>query len=385
MTEFSLNDKKHSLQKPKKIYFYKTIVCPHMIGLAESLANLGHEVFYVFQKSVSERRLALGWSELSVENVKLIKLESLHEVKSFIEEIPPDSVHVCQGLKSSPIIKNIKVRLSERGIKHYVIMETVKDSGFKGVLKKFYYSYSFKRYNSSIEGVLAIGKKTPSWVVDRGVEKSKVFPFAYFVSNSEADVADGENMKPPTDFLKVIFVGQAIKRKRLDLLVDGVRLVPNSYLTVIGSGPLQLEIKKKCEEQIFGRYDWLGVIPREYIPEKISEADVLVLPSDFDGWGAVITESLMVGTPVICSNACGAAEVVAASKVGGVFEVGSLEDLAFLLEKESLVKSAREKRKSIRRWAKKIASDAGAEYFHRIICFSNGGVDKPAPPWVSKF
>ena len=58
------------------------------------------------------------------------------------------------------------------------------------------------------------------------------------------------------------------------------------------------------------------------IPHLMSSADCLILPSRHDGWGAVVSEALMVGTPVICSDACGSAGVVHASGVGGVFRSG---------------------------------------------------------------
>ena len=61
------------------------------------------------------------------------------------------------------------------------------------------------------------------------------------------------------------------------------------------------------------------------IPEVICESDCLVLPSRYDGWGAVISEALMVGTPVICSDNCGAANVVTASNVGSVFSTNDFD------------------------------------------------------------
>jgi glycosyltransferase involved in cell wall biosynthesis len=52
-----------------------------------------------------------------------------------------------------------------------------------------------------------------------------------------------------------------------------------------------------------------------------------VLPSRFDGWGAVVNEALMVGTPVICSNRCGASDVIENGRNGYVFEAGSARAL----------------------------------------------------------
>src|SRR5437870_11248743 len=64
----------------------------------------------------------------------------------------------------------------------------------------------------------------------------------------------------------------------------------------------------------------------------MDSADLLVLPSRYDGWGAVINEALMSGIPAICSDNCGAADLVRSSvQLGAVFRAGSAIDLARVL------------------------------------------------------
>ena len=52
-----------------------------------------------------------------------------------------------------------------------------------------------------------------------------------------------------------------------------------------------------------------------------------MLPSRFDGWGAVVNEALMVGTPVICSDRCGASDLIENGRNGYVFEAGNARAL----------------------------------------------------------
>ena len=61
------------------------------------------------------------------------------------------------------------------------------------------------------------------------------------------------------------------------------------------------------------RVQWFGKFPMSEVAKKMADADCLVLPSLHDGWGAVVSEALIAGTPVICSDACGSAGVVEAS------------------------------------------------------------------------
>jgi glycosyltransferase involved in cell wall biosynthesis len=56
-----------------------------------------------------------------------------------------------------------------------------------------------------------------------------------------------------------------------------------------------------------------------------------VLPSRFDGWGMLVNESLAVGTPVICTDACGAAAIVTNQQSGCVVPAGQASPLAAAL------------------------------------------------------
>ena len=61
----------------------------------------------------------------------------------------------------------------------------------------------------------------------------------------------------------------------------------------------------------------------------IAAADLLALPSRWDGWGLVVNEALAVGVPVIASNACGASDLIRQDVNGYVF---TSEDAASLRE-----------------------------------------------------
>lgn len=64
----------------------------------------------------------------------------------------------------------------------------------------------------------------------------------------------------------------------------------------------------------------------------MSEYDVLVLPSRYDGWGVVVNEALMAGVPVICSDQVGASAVVEKWQCGSIFASEDLPDLVSKLE-----------------------------------------------------
>ena len=115
---------------------------------------------------------------------------------------------------------------------------------------------------------------------------------------------------------------------------------------------------------------------------RMRDADCLVLPSDYDGWGAVVSEALMAGTPVVCSDACGAATAVSASGLGGVFPAGDRMALAKRLAQ--VLGAGRQPaiaREALARWARALAADAGAAYLGAVLEHAEGRRDRPAPPW----
>lgn len=63
------------------------------------------------------------------------------------------------------------------------------------------------------------------------------------------------------------------------------------------------------------------------IPDLMNKHDVLVLPSLYDGWGAVVNEALQQGLFVVCSDKCGARELLDGKSRGYVFRSQSREDL----------------------------------------------------------
>jgi glycosyltransferase involved in cell wall biosynthesis len=127
---------------------------------------------------------------------------------------------------------------------------------------------------------------------------------------------------------------------------------------------------------------WLGRRGQDQIPFLMAQADCLVLPSRHDGWGAVASEALMAGTPAICSSRCGAADVVQASGVGGVFPVGDAEALAGCLQTAmERGRQMAEGRAELAKWAGCLGSAAGASYLSAILRHAQTGGERPVPPW----
>jgi glycosyltransferase involved in cell wall biosynthesis len=109
----------------------------------------------------------------------------------------------------------------------------------------------------------------------------------------------------PDDFL-LLFAGRLEREKGVGVLVDAWRragLGPAATLAFAGVGPLR---PTGHGVRLLGRVD------RDELPALYAAADALVLPSIptatfLEPWGLVVNEAMHQGTPVIASDAVGAA------------------------------------------------------------------------------
>ena len=75
----------------------------------------------------------------------------------------------------------------------------------------------------------------------------------------------------------------------------------------------------------------LNKFDNQKINDLISDHDVLVLPSKFDGFGFVVSEAIDSKVYVIVSNTVGSKDLIHNGKIGAVFKNNSLSELKNLL------------------------------------------------------
>ncbi len=364
-----------------EIWFWQTIVSPHMTGLAVALARQGHDVTYVAQQESTADRIQQGWQIPDIQGVKVRFAKDSVTMDALASEASAQSVHLCQGIHGNGKVSRGQRTLAQRGLRQWVVIETIDDAGVIGIFKRWAYGRLFRSRGSSIEGVLAIGHKTVDWITARGLSADRVYPFAYFLPGVNLPKYSLQRRPGPFRFL---FVGQFINRKRFDLLVCSLQglLKSDFELLVVGSGPSERNLRVLAERALPNRVLWLERLSHAELPQIMVQSDCLVLPSQHDGWGAVISEALMAGTPVICSDACGAAGVVQASGFGGVFPRNRVDVLQVELDEQ--IKSGpidMPDRIRLASWSAALGAEAGARYLISILHYASNVGSRPMPPW----
>jgi phosphatidyl-myo-inositol alpha-mannosyltransferase len=135
-------------------------------------------------------------------------------------------------------------------------------------------------------------------------------------------------LRPQTDKLKIVFVGQAVERKGLPLLLrafEALREHIPTELTVIGPSehelsPLMLDMR---DVRVLGKVD------DETKRMQLEAGDVLCAPSlGGESFGMVLTEAFAAGTPVIASDIAGYRDVVRDGVDGMLVPRGDAQALA---------------------------------------------------------
>lgn len=99
---------------------------------------------------------------------------------------------------------------------------------------------------------------------------------------------------------------------------------------LIGDGPLFQSLDKEIKENnLEEKIHLLGTKSQTEVPLFMQRADIFILPSIYDGWGAVVNEALQAGCYVICSDAAGASDLILNDeRLGSVFHRGNVKQLA---------------------------------------------------------
>jgi len=137
-----------------------------------------------------------------------------------------------------------------------------------------------------------------------------------------------------------LFSGSLIERKGVDLLAGAfVRLareVSNVRLRIVGGGELR-ESLVRLLRPVSERVEFVGFRDWDELPREYAAADVLCVPSRYDGWGLVVPEGLAAGLPVIATDRMGAALEFVESGRNGWLICASDEDALLEAMREASV------------------------------------------------
>jgi glycosyltransferase involved in cell wall biosynthesis len=323
---------------------------PYRIPLFESLAKEKQLNFQVYYCAKTQKRHQWQISETDNYNYVVLKGFTLKlpcfsccinlEIFSLIKQ--KYDIIIISGCKDfTSIMAFIVSKIRKKPI--IIWTEGIKTS--ESTLGKVFapiFSYLIKKSDA----VIVPGIKSKDYVLGYGCSENKIFLSPNIVDNdfyiSEYNkikkMAIDHKIKYNIYEKKVIlYVGQLIRRKGLDHLIESISLLnedfDNVYLIIVGEGTYRKKLEEKCKKNNVQNVLFTGWINDR---EKIifySLADVFILPTLEDVWGLVINEAMCCELPVITTKFAGCTDMIEEGINGYVIDEVNSQELYISIKK----------------------------------------------------
>ncbi|WP_431882315.1 glycosyltransferase family 4 protein [Micromonospora gifhornensis] len=368
------------------IVFWQNTPSIHQAPLMRALARqTPARVVVITEFGLSPRRQQLGWHLPDYGAATLVVAPDQAERRR-LEASLAGGVHVFSGLGAYPATTRSLLSVGGHGDTLVgVYAEPWDPAGWRGRLRPLRYRAAARRLRASVDFLLTTGPLGQQQYVRVGFPATRVFRFGYFVDvhdGMRGDAADTAGR----DAVRLVFVGSVNPGKQPDLLLTALaRLKWDWTLDVVGDGPLRERATALSGRLgIDRRIRWHGQVGNATARDIVGASDILVLPSRYDGWGAVVNEALLAGTRVVASDRCGAQDLVVADERSRVFPAGDVTSLTRALTASAGYGRVDDEERAARiRWATThLAPERGAQYLLDVVAHLRDGAPRPVPPWA---
>ena len=312
-----------------KIVFLSNYYTHHQAPFCEAMyMRLGNDFCFIQTSEMTESRLNLGWGMDSIPS--LVKKNygsplAAAECKSLIENadvviIGSAPTHLITNyLKTGKLV----LRYSERLLKKRLELWKIP--------LRYIKLHANNPQNANIH-LLCASAFAASDYQKFGLFKNRSYKWGYFPECKRyPDVDALIDQKQPSS---ILWVAQFIHPKHPEIPVFiAKRLKEEGYsfeMRLIGSGKLEEKTKNMIRK--FGLEDCvhiLGAMKPNQVREHMEKSQIFLFTSDrYEGWGAVLNESMNSACGVIASNAIGSAPYLLDHEENGLlYQDGNFEDL----------------------------------------------------------
>jgi len=214
---------------------------------------------------------------------------------------------------------------------------------------------------------IAVGSSfTRRTLVERGVPTEKIVITALGIDLNLFRSVSRPNASRPMRF---VFVGSLSAAKGVPLLLEAWRSLGkvDAELWLIGS----ISTHNARLIPTLPGLRVVGRVPHRELPSILCQCDVLVLPSYFEGFGAVLLEAMAAGLPIIATDSTAAPDLIANGVEGYVIPTGNAEGLRvamtrFIDSPEKVVLMSRAARCCAERYSWDLYGDRWMEILRQV-------------------
>jgi len=153
------------------------------------------------------------------------------------------------------------------------------------------------------------------------------------VIHNAVDTAKYYPLNVPKQRNTLLYIGRVDKRKGIEFLIRSMPFVreqiPEALLLVGGKGPYLGKMKSLVSRLDLERnVSFLGFVPDDRLNALYNQAQCVVVPSIFEGFGITVIEALAAGTRVVGTDVDGIREILQSGAYGKLVPYGNRRVLA---------------------------------------------------------
>ena len=173
-------------------------------------------------------------------------------------------------------------------------------------------------------GLLAVSEAMRGDMADIGIDPAKIAIHYTGIDTARFHPGDRAAARATLgmgDAPAILTVGALIPRKGQALVIEALPALPDVHYWLAGAG--EEEGRYRALAQTLGvglRVHFMGPVANADLPRLYRAADVVVMPSASEGLANAWVEALACGTPLVISDAGGAAELVTSPVAGRIVE-----------------------------------------------------------------
>ena len=278
-------------------FFVDAIKALHETPHQQYVITRGNNAHKIEQ--VKKRNIPLRTASFS----QFLRMPTAKTMRSAIEEFKPDIVHHYMGRAGS---------YSQPG-NHINI-------GWYG---GYYKPSRFKHCQHHA----AVTQDIVDHIVKQGVPRENAHLLHIYAEFEEGKPLNRAEFDTPEDAPLLVSLSRLHVKKGLDVLLEALVKVPEAYLWIAGSGPIENKLKKQMHDlNLQDRVRFLGW--RNDQADLLATADICAFPSRYEPFGAVVIEAWATRKPLITARADGPKAYVKNEENGLIVDIDDVDALA---------------------------------------------------------
>ena len=173
-------------------------------------------------------------------------------------------------------------------------------------------------------GLLAVSDAMRRDMASIGIDPAKIAVHYTGIDSARFSPGDRAAARAALDMgdaPAILTVGAHIPRKGQALVIEALPALPAVHYWLAGAGNEETRYRALAERLgVAARVHFLGPVANADLPTLYRAADIVVMPSASEGLANAWVEALACGTPIVISDAGGAAELVTTPVAGRIVE-----------------------------------------------------------------